>query len=59
MWVASNGNEVIVKLLLEYGAEPKATDNSSQTSLSLAAEKGHEAVVKLLLEAKSDGDFTA
>jgi ankyrin repeat protein len=48
---AANGHEVVVKLLLEKGAELEAKDsNYGQTALSWAAEKEHEAVVKLLLE---------
>ncbi|CAG7566001.1 unnamed protein product [Fusarium equiseti] len=45
------GLPVIVKLLLEEGAEIEAKDSlDSMTSLSWAAREGQEAVVKLLLE---------
>jgi ankyrin repeat protein len=51
LWAAEKGHKVVVKLLLENGAELETKDeNYSQTPLSLAAEEGHEAVVKLLLE---------
>ena len=40
---------MIVKLLLEKGAEPEAKDYIyGRTPLSWAAANGHEAVVKLL-----------
>jgi ankyrin repeat protein len=45
------GHYVIVKLLLDKGAEVEAKDSRyGQTPLSLAAENGYEAVVKLLLD---------
>ena len=43
------GQEAVVKLLLEKGAQLESKDNYGQTSLSYAAGNGHEAVVKLLL----------
>ncbi|QGA20938.1 hypothetical protein EYB26_008648 [Talaromyces marneffei] len=50
-WAAGNGHDVVVKLLLEKGAELEIKDNiSGRTPLSYAAERGHEAVVKLLLK---------
>ncbi|KAI9867970.1 MAG: hypothetical protein M1813_007792 [Trichoglossum hirsutum] len=47
---AENGHEVVVKLLLEKGAQLESKDKNGQTPLSYAARSGHEAVVKLLLE---------
>lgn len=48
---AWNGNEAVVKLLLETGqVEVNFRDTLGQTPLTWAAENGHEAVVKLLLE---------
>ena len=47
---AWNGNEAVVKLLLDKGADVKSKSSIGKTPLSRAAEKGHEAVVKLLLE---------
>ncbi|KAH7230919.1 hypothetical protein BKA59DRAFT_504533 [Fusarium tricinctum] len=45
------GHYVIVKLLLDKGAEVEAKDSKyGHTPLSLAAENGYEAVVKLLLD---------
>ena len=44
------GNEAIVKLLVEKGAELESKDNDGRTSLSWAVEIGREAVVKLLVE---------
>ena len=49
-WAASNGHEVVVKLLLEKGAQLECNDKYGRTPLSWAAGNGHEAVVKLLLE---------
>jgi ankyrin repeat protein len=49
---AKNGDETMVRLLLENGAQPdlKATAGAyeGRTPLSIAAENGHEAIVKLL-----------
>jgi ankyrin repeat protein len=41
---------VIVRLLLENGAELESKSNDGHTPLSLAAEQGQEAVVQILLE---------
>lgn len=51
---AGIGNEAVVKLLLEQGAECESRDKDGQTPLALAAKNGHEAVVKLLLEHGAD-----
>ena len=46
-----NGQEAVVKLLLQNGAEIESKDNyKAWTPLSLAARLGHKAVVKLLLQ---------
>ena len=47
---AAGGDETIVRLLLEKGANTEATDGDGNTPLIAAAESGHEAVVRLLLE---------
>jgi ankyrin repeat protein len=47
---AQEGQEAVVKLLLEKGAELETKDVNDQTPLSLATERGHEAVVELLLK---------
>jgi ankyrin repeat protein len=44
----------IVVLLLELGADPKATDGSGATPLHFAAGHGHADVVRLLLAAGAD-----
>ena len=44
------GNEAIVKLLVEKGAELESKDNNGQTPLLCAARWGCEGVVKLLVE---------
>ncbi|KAL6406233.1 hypothetical protein AUP68_10402 [Ilyonectria robusta] len=50
-WAVQNGHEMVVKLLLENGADTEATDkHSGWTPLLHAAVEGHEAVVKLLIE---------
>ena len=51
-YAAHNGHEVVVRLLLEKGAELESKDRfgSGQTLLSWAAEDGHKAVVWLLVE---------
>ena len=52
IWAAQNGNEIVVKLLLDSGkVDANSKDNLyGRTPLSRAAENGHEAMVKLLLE---------
>jgi ankyrin repeat protein len=51
-WAAANGDEGIVKLLLEAKPDVNLKDNKGRTPLSWAAANGDEGVVKLLLEAK-------
>jgi hypothetical protein len=49
------GHRVVVKLLLERGAEVEAKDSKhGRTPLSWAAVNGHEATVKLLLDKGAD-----
>ena len=43
-----------MRLLLEKGADVKATDRDGRTALIWAAQDGHEAVVRLLLEKGAD-----
>ncbi|EXA53699.1 hypothetical protein FOVG_01432 [Fusarium oxysporum f. sp. pisi HDV247] len=51
LWMAAeNGDEAVVRLLLERGAHTEAADEWGWTPLYRAAENGHEAVVRLLLE---------
>lgn len=45
-----NGNEGVVKLLIEKGVNIESKNWIGQTPLSLAAGNGHENVVKILLE---------
>ncbi|KAH0553008.1 hypothetical protein GP486_006796 [Trichoglossum hirsutum] len=48
---ASQGQEAVVRQLLEKGADVNAKDDFyERTALHLAADKGHEAVARLLLE---------
>ncbi|KAM5528567.1 hypothetical protein FOXYSP1_19048 [Fusarium oxysporum f. sp. phaseoli] len=48
MGAAENGNEAIVRLLLDRDAHIEAADNRGRTPLWRAAENGHDAVVRLL-----------
>jgi ankyrin repeat protein len=54
---AENGDERIVKLLLENGAQPDFGDEGGQAPLSRAVEKGSIAVVQLLLAKEAKIDF--
>ena len=54
---AEKGNETVVKLLLENGAQPDFEDEKGQTPLSRAVEKGSVAVVQLLLAKEAKIDF--
>lgn len=53
MSAAFNGQEDVVKMLLEKGADVKA-DAAGYNALSLAAERGNKAIVKMLLAAGAD-----
>lgn len=48
-WAAGNGHEIVIRLLLENGADIDSQDNDGQTPLSWAARNVHEAAVRLLL----------
>jgi ankyrin repeat protein len=45
-----DGQEAVVKLLLNQGAEIEAKDKRERTALHLAKDKRHNDVVKLLLD---------
>ncbi|KAJ5462387.1 hypothetical protein N7530_010592 [Penicillium desertorum] len=51
---AVNGDEAVVKQLLEKGADLESKDDDGRTSLSWAAGNGYEGVVKQLLEKGAD-----
>jgi hypothetical protein len=51
------GDERIVKLLLENGAQPDLKDQDSQTLLSRAVEGGAVAIVRLLLAGGPKTDY--
>jgi ankyrin repeat protein len=53
-WAAQWGQEAIVQLLLEKGADLESKSNNGRTPLSWAAEEGHEAIVQLLLKKGAD-----
>ena len=54
-WAAENGHEMVVKLLVEKGADVNSKDDrDGWTPLWRAAENGHEAVVELLVEKGAD-----
>ena len=49
MELLTNGHVIVVRLLLERGANPNITNAQGQTLLELANERGHTDVVKLLM----------
>ncbi|KAK7502012.1 hypothetical protein BaRGS_00006764 [Batillaria attramentaria] len=53
-FAASQGNELIVKVLLDKGANPNMKDILGNTPMHLAAVTGHVPVVTLLLKAGTD-----
>jgi ankyrin repeat protein len=54
---AEKGDERVVKLLLENGAQSDFRDEEGQTPLSRAVESGSVAVVQLLLAKEVKMDF--
>jgi ankyrin repeat protein len=53
-WAAGGGHEVVVRMLLDKGADVEAKDEDGRTPLLCAAERGHEAVVRMLLDKGAD-----
>ncbi|KAH0612675.1 uncharacterized protein H6S33_009055 [Morchella sextelata] len=49
-------HEVVVKLLLEYGADVDALDETSRTPLHLAATRGNEETARILIRSGADID---
>jgi ankyrin repeat protein len=54
---AEKGDERIMKLLLENGAQPDLEDQNRQTPLSRAIEGGTVAIVRLLLTGGGKTDY--
>src|SRR6187402_156083 len=54
----SKGNEVIVRRLLERGADVVIRDSYGKTALHLAVENGSEKVVRVLLDKIKDPNMT-
>ncbi|KAF8243679.1 ankyrin, partial [Wilcoxina mikolae CBS 423.85] len=56
-YAAENGDETIVRLLVEHEADKTIQDKRGMTALMLATTKGHNTMVNLLLDysAKADG----
>lgn len=52
--VAGSGHELLVRLLLERGADLKVKDKLDRTALHWAAKGGRQAVVELLLYRGAD-----
>ncbi|KAE9548696.1 hypothetical protein FO519_008094 [Halicephalobus sp. NKZ332] len=50
MYAVAIGRPRVIKLLLNYGASLKDTNNFGQSALMLAASFGHEGVIKLLAD---------
>ena len=54
---AEKHDEIVVKLLLENGAQPDFEDENGQTPLSRAVEEGNVAVVRLLIAKEAKINF--
>lgn len=57
IYAAENGDEDIVKALLQTGADVNQTDSDNNTALMQATENGHNKIVKLLIEKGADVDM--
>jgi ankyrin repeat protein len=55
MFAASEGQDKVVRLLLEHGADPSLVDADGDTALTFAKQNGHRAVVAILTAALSPG----
>ncbi|NHN34385.1 ankyrin repeat domain-containing protein [Paenibacillus agricola] len=53
-FAACEGDLRIIKLLLQYGADPHVTGNDGETALMCAAEFGHGSVIDILLSQQVD-----
>ncbi|KAI1734173.1 ankyrin repeat-containing domain protein [Xylaria scruposa] len=53
-WAAEDGNEAIVRILLDRGANTQSKDGYGRTPLSYASWAGHKAVAKMLLDKGAD-----
>lgn len=53
---AFNGSDDLVRLLLERGADPNATDRTGKGPIVYAAAKGFASIVALLIDAGADPD---
>ena len=54
IWAASRGDEQVVRLLIEKGADVNACDADGNYALHHALENGHEQVARLLIEKGAD-----
>ena len=54
MYAARYGNEPLVRVLLDHGANPNLNESSDPSALSAAAAGGHVRVVRVLLESGAD-----
>lgn len=57
IYAAENGDEDIVKALLQAGADVNQTDSDNNTALMQATENGHNKIVKLLIKNGADVDM--
>ncbi|KAL5339857.1 hypothetical protein BJX70DRAFT_140586 [Aspergillus crustosus] len=59
LWAAvGSGSEAVVRLLLQYGANPNHRKSEKGTYLALAAKMGHNSLVKLFLELGLDPEYS-
>lgn len=56
LMAAGDGNEKIVELLLDNGANLHHRDREGNTALSLAAERGYDGIVKMLRDRGADSN---
>jgi len=58
IWAASEGNDDVVQLLVEHGANVNCQNLNGETALYVAAARGHDSIAHILLENGASAQIT-